>query len=115
MSLKTSIDFSDKNIELLSNLTNSLGDFLIHSHFGVYVDQLSQIRLSAEKKDEDVFKTNVISTTLFGGSGALWEIWIENAEDRKEFENKFCNFIDHLIKMGIKNQRIQQIRQDFML
>ena len=115
MSSQVSINFSDENVALLSSLTDGLGDFLIHSNFGVYVDHLSQIRLYAEKKDEDAFKNNVTSATLFGGSGALWEIWIENLEKRKEFEKRFCGFVDHLLKMGIKNPRIQQIRKGFML
>jgi len=114
MSLQESINFSDYNVALLSTLTDNLGDLLIHCHFGVYVDHLSQIRLSAEKKEEDIFKTHVISATLFGSSGALWEIWIEDDQKRKEFEKRFCDFVDHLIKMGIKNPRIKQIREDFI-
>ena len=50
----TAIDLSDEKVELLSKLTNQLGDTLIKSGFGFYVDHLSQIRLSAEKKERRI-------------------------------------------------------------
>jgi hypothetical protein len=107
------IDFSDEKVERLSNLTDQLGDILIKSGFGFYVDYLSQVRLSAEKRDKEKFKKLAISVELFGGAGALWEIWIEDNQLRVKFEQQFCRFVDQLKEMGIKNGRVDQVRNGF--
>lgn len=109
------IDFSNEKVELLSTLTDKLGDTLIKSGFGFYVDYLSEIRLSAAQGDEGKFKKLVVSPELFGGSGALWEIWIEDPDLRKKFGRDFCKLVDHLKEMGIKNVRVDQVRKGFMI
>jgi hypothetical protein len=107
------LDFSDDNLIRLSRLTNSLGDTLIKAGYGFYVDLLSQITLAAEQHDEEKFRKYVISKELFGGSGALWEIWIEDKDLRKTFDNQFCHFVDILKEIGIRNERVNQIRKGF--
>lgn len=107
------IDFSDNNIKVLTKLSDELGDILIKSGYGYGVDYLSQIRLSADNHDSEKFKTLVISRELFGGSGAIWEIWIDDTELRKQFNKQFCDYIYLLKKMGIKNGRINQVRKYF--
>lgn len=107
------IDFSDDNVKALTKLSDQLSDILIKSGYGYGVDYLSQIRLSADKHDIKRFKTLVISRELFGGSGAIWEIWIEDTELRKQFKKLFCHYIDLLKKMGVKNLRINQVRNYF--
>jgi hypothetical protein len=111
--LEKPIDFSDDNIKALTKLSDQLGDILIKSGYGYGVDYLSQIRLSADKHENERFKTLVISRELFGGSGAIWEIWIEDTELRKQFNIIFCDYIDLLKKMGVKNGRINQVRNYF--
>ena len=107
------IDFSENNIKALTKLSDELGDILIKSGYGYVVDYLSQIRMSADNHDNEKFKTLVISRELFGGSGAIWEIWIDDTELRKQFNKLFCDYIDLLKKMGIKNGRINQVRKYF--
>ncbi|MEE9432104.1 MAG: hypothetical protein V3V16_13730 [Melioribacteraceae bacterium] len=88
-----------------------LGQTLIDNGFGFYVDYLSQIRLEADNKNESEFKKLVISRELFGGAGALWEIYIKNSTERQKFKIQFSEYIDLLIKMGIRNGRVNQIRK----
>jgi hypothetical protein len=107
------IDFSDNNIKMLTKLSYELGEILIKSGNGYAVDYLSQIRLSADNHDNEKFKTLVTSRELFGGSGAIWEIWIEDTELRKQFNKLFCDYIDLLKKMRIKSGRINQVRKYF--
>ena len=109
------IDFSNDNIERLTKFADELGDTLIKTGFSLYVDFLSQIRLAAEQHNEEKFKKLVISRELFGGAGALWEIWIEEEHLRMKFEKQFCDFVDLLKQMGIRNRRVNQIRKSFPL
>lgn len=108
---KISIDFSDENVSELTLKSDLLGQTLIDNGFGFYVDHLSQIRLSADKKNESEFRKLVISRELFGGAGALWEIYIENPTEYKKFNKQFSEYVDLLTRMGIKNGRVKQIRK----
>jgi len=107
------IDFADENIEELSRMTIELGDTLMRANLGIYVDYLACIRLAAEQHDIETFKKKVISRELFGGAGALWEIWIEDKQLRRTFNEQFCEYVDLLKKMGIRNGRINQVRKSF--
>ncbi len=107
------IDFSEDNVENLTKIIDDLGDTLIKASFGFYVDHLSQIRLASERHDSVYLKKLVICAELFGGSGAMWEIWIKDDELRREFNIYFCQFVDILKKMGIKDGRIDQVRRGF--
>jgi hypothetical protein len=112
-SLDSNIDFSVDNVERLTNLLDELGDTLIKAHFGNYVDYLSQIRLTTENHDTEAFKKLIISRELFGGAGALWEIWIEDKKLRELFNKQFCEFVDIIKEMGIRDARINQVRKGF--
>ena len=104
------LNLSDENIVEVSRILDDLGVILIHIGQGSRVDDLSEIRLAAEHHDADAFTNLVLSNTLFGGSGALWEIWTEDKIMREEYQKLFCKFIDSLKKMGIKNARMNQVR-----
>jgi hypothetical protein len=110
---ESNIDFSDDNVDKLITSIDALGDTLIKVHIGNYVDYLSQIRLATENHDSETFKKLIISRELFGGTGALWEIWIENQKSRELFNKQFCRFVDILKEMGIKNTRVNQVRKGF--
>lgn len=105
------ISFSEENISKLTQQSDFLGQILIENGLGFYVDYLSEIRISAELKDDVQFKKLVISRELFGGSGALWEIHIENQIEYKKFNQAFSEYIDILIYMGIKNRKVRQIHR----
>jgi hypothetical protein len=107
------IDFSDENVEALTNLSDQLVDTLVKSGYGYGVDFLSQIRITANKHDNETFRKLVVSRELFGGSGAIWEIWIDDKELRRQFNKQFCQYVDLLKKMGIRNGRVNQVRNYF--
>lgn len=108
---KVTIDFTDENVAELTLKSDLLGQTLIDNGIGFYIDHLSQIRLAADNKNEAEFKKLVISRELFGGSGALWEIHIENPTEYKKFNKQFTEYVDLLTRMGIKNGRVKQIRK----
>jgi hypothetical protein len=107
------MNFSSENTERLTKVTDDLGETLIKSGFGFYVDQLSQIRLAAERHDIEEFKNQIINRGLFGGTGAMWEIWIENKQLRRAFQRQFRQFMDLIKEMGITNERVNQVREGF--
>lgn len=108
---KIPIDFSDENISELIQKSDRLGQILIDNGLGFYIDYLTQIRLAADNKNESEFEELVIRRELFGGSGALWEIYIENPTEYKKFNKLFTEYIALLTKMGIRNGRVRQIQK----
>jgi hypothetical protein len=98
-------------VKKLSESTDKLGDILIKAGFGSMVDHLFQIRLAAERGDTASFKKLVISRELFGGSGAMWEIWIDDKQLQVKFKKQFCAFVDLLRVMGINSKRMNQVRK----
>ena len=108
---KLLIDFSDENISNLNKQTQLLKQVLIKNDIEYYSNHLNDILLATEYKNEAKFKELVISRELFGGSGALWEIHIENSNEYNKFNNIFINYIDLITKMGIKHNRISQTKK----
>ncbi len=105
------INLSDENVIELRRISDSLGQTLIDNGLGFYVDYLSKIRLAADNKKEKEFKRLVISRELFGGSGALWEIYIEKPTEYRKFIEQFWEYVDLLTRMGIRNGRVRQIQK----
>jgi hypothetical protein len=108
---KVPIDFSEKNLTDLTILSDQLGQTLIDNGLGDFVDQLSRIRLAADAKNEVDFKDLIISRELFGGSGALWEIHIEDKPQYKTFNKQFCEYLDLVTRMGIRNRTVEKTRK----
>lgn len=109
------IDFSESNIKLLTDLTETLNTILVGNGFWVYTDLLEKIRIAAHSKNEDDFINFLIDNALFRGSGALWEIYIDDKNERLEFNKIFCQYIDQIKSMGINNERINQVRETLPL
>lgn len=53
-----------------------------------------------------IFNTNA----LFGGAGALWEIYIEDTDDRIIFIKLFTDLITQFKDGGIQNKRIDEVK-----
>lgn len=102
-------DFSDENIESLSVSVTELKDVLRKIGTSGGAQQLNNVLASAMKKDSESFRKYVLTNELFGGAGALWEIYCGNDELQAEFENRFKNFCMELKKIGIKNGRVNQV------
>jgi hypothetical protein len=105
------INFSEKNITELTKQSDALGEILIQNGMPFRAEYLSLIIEAAKNNDEVEFKKLIISRDLFGGSGALWEIYIENQTEYYKFNKAFRNYIDLITLMGIKNGRVEQIQK----
>lgn len=104
------IDFSDNRVKRLSQLIDELSMTLMKADRTSYIKLLSEIKDAAQNKDNETFKKLVISNSLFGGAGAMWEIWIDDTQLQSTFERQFYLFVDTLQKMGISNGRINQVK-----
>lgn len=102
-------DFSDKNIESLSESVIELKSLLREIGTSIGLQTLTNILASAMKKDSESFKKYTLTNELFGGSGALWELYCGNNKLQAEFQNRFRKFCKELKNIGINSRRINQI------
>ena len=101
------LDFSDENVKKFAVISDLIGDTLINSGYGYFVDYLSQIRLKVEEHDSEGFVKLVLSNELFGGAGSLRDIWIEEEALRSRFEKEFTEYLNLLITIGLDDKRIK--------
>jgi len=107
------LDFSDKKLERLSNSIEKLRCTLASAGFACYAEQLARISDTLQRRDSHSFREQVNCRVLFGGFGAMWEIWISDKMLMAQFEKQFRAFLDNLEDVGIRNEKIQQIRKVF--
>lgn len=103
---KSLINFSDENISELTLKSDLLGQTLIENGMGFYVDYLSQIRLSADNKNDKEFRKLVLKSGLFRGNGSLRDTQMKNPSENQKFNNQFSEYINLIIRMGIKKKHI---------
>lgn len=103
------LDFSDKNIESLSESVTELKSILRETGMSTGLQELTNILASAMKKDSKLFRKYILTNELFGGTGALWELYCGNDNLQTEFQNRFRKFCMELKNIGINNRRINQV------
>lgn len=108
------LDFSDEKRSKLDYSIESLKQTLIYAGFNCYADQLVKIQEALEKKDSHSFRHQLNCRVLFGGFGAMWEIWISDKVLMARFEKQFREFLDNLEEVGVKNNKIEQIKRVFL-
>lgn len=74
------IDSSFIHVQKLSAAIDALATTLREAGLSFNINQLHQIKSAAINEDEETFKKLVISRELFGGNGALWEVYIGDDE-----------------------------------
>ncbi len=109
------LDFSDEKLSKLSYSIESLRQTLMYAGFNCYAEQLLKIKDASERKDSQSFREQLNCRVLFGGFGAMWEIWISDQVLMARFEKQFREFLDTLEGIGIKNNKIEQIKRVFLI
>ena len=61
------------------------------------------------KKDENMFIKYTLTNELFGGAGALWELYCGDNHLQLKFNKTFKKFVLELKGIGIKNKRLNQV------
>lgn len=107
------LDFSEEKLQRLADSIEKLRCTLASAGFACYAEQLSRIGDALQRKDGHSFREQVNCRVLFGGFGAMWEIWISDKMLMAQFERQFRSFLDNLEAVGIRNEKIQQIRKVF--
>jgi len=81
-----------------------------HSGQADYMDRLFE---TLTIDDNSKFKLMSQTVDIWGGSGAVWEVWIPDNNKEKEFQKLMISFAKLLLKNGIKNHGITSIKSLF--
>ncbi|MFM2224894.1 MAG: hypothetical protein RJA07_1096 [Bacteroidota bacterium] len=107
-------EFSESNINRLSEVTILLKNILeANNCFGYHI-AIDNVLDAAKKKNDSEFISFATHKTLFGGMGALWEIYFAEESLMKKFETTFLIYLEILNEIGLNNERVNQIRQGFI-
>lgn len=76
-----------------------------------YMESVLKALLENEKSEFEALAKKV---DIWGGSGAVWEVYIQDREKEKEFQTAMIKFIELLNKNGIRNYGMSSIRALFV-
>ena len=95
------------------NILTSLSDILKRTknfELSEVTDELIEL-LKQEKFDEFIKLINGVD--MWGGPGAVWEVYIETASDEKDFQLTIISLIDLMERAKILGSGIKPIRRLF--
>ncbi len=75
-----------------------------------YMDRLFE---SLSNDDKTKFVDMSKTVNIWGGSGAVWEVWIDDRKKEKDFQNAMIKFARLLNDNGIDNHGISSIKTLF--
>ena len=59
------------------------------------------------------FVEQITSVNMWGGAGAVWEVYFHNANEGKLFQKEMIRLIDLMVKTNISQSRVNSIRTLF--
>jgi len=83
-----------------------------YSHSG-QADYMDRLLETLENDDYSNFKELSKKVDIWGGSGAVWEVWIPDNDKEIEFQKLIISFAKLLLKNGITNHGITSIKSLF--
>ncbi len=92
---------------ILNELLKLLNDLKLHLHAEIIQNIIDKIKKNNFKE----FQEEINSVDMWGGSGAVWEIYIKEEEKEKEFRILIIKLIDLMEKTKILGKGIIQIKQ----
>ncbi|WP_437922106.1 hypothetical protein [Sphingobacterium sp. LRF_L2] len=109
---KIELDESDRQrfLIILNDLEDVLNKVDLRSHAKI-VNHIAM--LLCKHKDEDFVK-HLNEKDMWGGSGAVWEVYIDNKSRAKEFEKKMIELIDFMEETKVLGKGVKPIRKIFL-
>ena len=101
------IDFNEENKEQFTVLLTEIYEILHDSANSFQANSISQIMLTVQKDDKEMFKDKVISSELLGGAGSVVDVWIEDEIKMKRLDNLINSFLELTIKSGLNHRAVK--------
>ena len=109
ISIDLLMDYENRFVEVLSNLKKIL--FQTNNPAQSNVVEETILLLTYQKWEDFVQMLN--SASYWGGSGAVWEVHIENSDEQKYFRTLIIDLIELMEISKIRRRRIKSIKNLF--
>lgn len=91
----------------------SLNHLLSKGGHAAQADVIKKLMELLNGKNYGVFIKSINSVDMWGGSGAVWEVYFENEDNMRAFEKDVVTLIDLMEKVEIIGRGIKPIRKLF--
>jgi hypothetical protein len=98
-----------KYIDILEKVENILRNEQLYGQANVVMDIAEWLA----KKEYEKFIKQINSIGMWGGSGAVWEVYIENSDNNRRFQSEIIELINLMEKTKILGRGIKPLRKLF--
>jgi len=99
----------DNFLLVLKDISKILNDAGHNAQSG-FIDKLINL---INQREMNLFIKLINGVDMWGGAGAVWEVYIDNKEDAKSFEKEILNLINLMDDTNILGKGIKSIRRLF--
>ena len=108
------LTLTDKEIKRFFVLLDKLSDILINAGFEPQALILKNLKDLLSNGNVEQFVKIINGVDVFGGSGAVWEVYIIDKKLSQEFEAEMVNLINLMEMTNIMGKGIAPIRKIFI-
>jgi len=95
------------------SILNSINQYLVMSDNMAQSKFIERLLNLLKEKHVDEFIKLINGIDMWGGAGAVWEVYIENKEEQKKFEKQMLSLIELMKKTDIMGSGIKSIEKIF--
>ena len=107
-------ELSNDDRDLFDTILKSLHKSLSNTNLYAQINVIRKLISLNTNKDNEQFVKLLNGIEMWGGSGAVWEVYIENKNTALEFEISMIELIDLMDKCKILKKGIKPIRKIFL-
>lgn len=106
-------ELSPVDIESFRTILSGIFQILKKGEHNAQAEFIHNLIELVDARDSTLFVKSINGLSMWGGAGAVWEVYFENRIDEKAFERKIIQLIDLMGKANILGKGIVPIRKLF--
>lgn len=107
------LKFSNEDVKSYLCIFHELKQYLQRAKCDAQIKAIQNLEELLQKQDYALFVKALNGVDIWGGAGAVWEVYIENKNDERNFEMGMVNLIDLMEKTNVMGGGISPIRKIF--
>ncbi|KAF0127917.1 MAG: Uncharacterized protein FD155_3491 [Bacteroidetes bacterium] len=108
-----SFELVSQNCDDFSSVLTTLFELLKKNGHNSQADFIKELILLINQENFNSFIQSLNGVNMWGGAGAVWEVYIEDKESSKEFEKSVIKLINIMEETKILGKGIKPIRKLF--
>lgn len=108
-----SLELVSQNCDDFSSVLTTLFELLKKNGHNPQADFIKELIQLVNQENFNLFIKSLNGVNMWGGAGAVWEVYIEDKESSKEFEKSVIKLINIMEETKILGKGIKPIRMLF--